>query len=485
MQRARYDRVRALLPRSVAATFGTVIAPALLTFAMVVAGLPDPQILMATAAGLALSCCAAVIGNAWWIKQPESLEISFGELMLWRWFRRHRAERTIMTSRVALRSPSTDVELYDAQRLELLHQLNGALEIKDPYTYGHSRRVERHAYNTGVALGLSPNQVEELRLAASLHDVGKIEIPDRVLRKPASLNSKERQIVEAHVEEGARMVAPAASPAVVAAVRHHHESWDGSGYPAGLQGELIPMYARIISVVDAYDAMTSARPYKVGTGRRDAVRILIEDKAVHFDPQVVDAFLSTLPSAIPVVAGLMTLLVWPARAMRRASAWTTAHGGGSIAGAVAAAGATAMVTTATFAPAARLPMEAPHTSTASGAGVQTQVEPSDPEIEPKGQPNETRSEQREIVTKVKAVSVRKDSSEAPSGSDGSKVQRDTETNPVDAGPDTADPDTDEPAADPSDGWEPHGDPQPDKGKECEPKENGKNGNGKGHERHCG
>lgn len=485
MQRARYDQVRALLPRSVAATFFTVVAPALLTFVMVVAGLPDPQILLATVSGLALSCVAAVIGSAWWLKQPESLEVTFGELMLWRWIRRHRAERTILKSEVVLRKPSPADRLTEADRLELLHDLNGALEVKDPYTAGHSRRVERHAYNTGVALGLSPNEVKELQLAASLHDVGKIEIPDRVLRKPGSLNTKEREIVQNHVEVGARLIAPAASAHVVDAVRHHHESWDGGGYPSGLRGEMIPLYARIIAVVDAYDAMTSARPYKVGTGRRDAVRILVEDKGVHFDPVVVDAFLSTLPSAIPVVAGLMTLMAWPARGLRRASAWTTAHGGGSLAGAVAAAGAGAMLTTAAFAPAPNVPVTAPRTSSASGTS-QTQVVPDAPG-EDISEPREKDPDRQEVVTRVKSVSVQ--------SSEPSEVRRSStrlggtsSNDPGDGGssegdsPKPSKPDTPEPEPDSEPGWEPHGDPQPEHGKDCDPDKKSK---GKGNERHCG
>ncbi len=482
MQRARYEQVRALLPRSVAATFLTVVAPALLTFVMVIAGLPDPQILLATVSGLTLSGIAAVIGTAWWLKQPESLDITFGELMLWRWFRRHRAERTILKGEVVLRKPGPADRLTEEDRLDLLHDLNGALEVKDPYTAGHSRRVERHAYNTGVALGLSPNEVKELQLAASLHDVGKIEIPDRVLRKPGSLNTKEREIVQDHVEVGARLIAPAASASVVDAVRHHHESWDGGGYPSGLRGEMIPLFARIIAVVDAYDAMTSARPYKVGTGRRDAVRILIEDKGVHFDPVVVDAFLSTLPSAIPVVAGFMTLMAWPARGLRRASAWTTAHGGGSLAGAVAAAGAGAMLTTAAFAPPPDVPVTVPHTSSASGAA-QPEVVPDQPAEEIESEPRLKKPGRDEIVTRVKGVSVQAPDTSKPrpsstrQGGTGSQGTVGAET-PTAQGFDTPD----QPSPDDEPGWEPHGDPQPEHGKDCDPR---KESNGKGKERHCG
>ena len=328
-----------LLGEAILATLAVVIAPVAVVLAAISWGLPDPQVLVSTALGLALSCGAAVVGTQMWLRRPESVDVSFGELMLWRYFRRRSAERSIEAHAAELQAvpPISSETVIPGRRVDLLHRLTDALEAKDPYTHGHSRRVSRYAYRTAMVLNLPSHDIEDLRTAAALHDVGKIDLPDAILRKPGALDDAERDLVMKHPTIGADMVAAAASPVVSEAIRYHHEAWDGSGYPHGLSGEDIPLFARIICVSDAYDAMTSARPYRAGMSRREAVEALRAGAGTQFDPDVVEAFIEGLPAGLQA-AGAFLIFAVPAQAMRRVSAWSKAAGGGSIA---TAAGATA------------------------------------------------------------------------------------------------------------------------------------------------
>jgi putative nucleotidyltransferase with HDIG domain len=165
------------------------------------------------------------------------------------------------------------------------------LEAKDRYVYGHARRVGGYASAIGRRMRLSVPALEQLSLAALLHDVGKISTPDSVLLKPAALTEEERAVVRLHAERGARLLAAVPEmEEVAAAVRHHHENWDGTGYPEGLAGERIPLASRIIHVADAYDAMTSPRPFRDALEHEQAVRVLLEGAGSQFDPEVVAAF---------------------------------------------------------------------------------------------------------------------------------------------------------------------------------------------------
>jgi HD-GYP domain-containing protein (c-di-GMP phosphodiesterase class II) len=338
----------------VAATAGVVVLPILLVLVLAYIGLPDPQVLVAALACAVISIAIAAIGASMWVRRKESVDVAFGELMLWRFLRRHKAERTIDRSADQL-GLGTSWEMQDRvihlepdRALDVLHRLTTALEAKDPYTHGHSRRVERHVHRTAMAMGLSTEEIKELRTAAALHDVGKIRIPSRILRKPDSLNHYEESIVREHVHVGAAMVATAASSDVTDAIRSHHERWDGSGYPEGLSQTSIPLYARIIAVADTYDALISARPYKAGVGRRRAIEVLREGAGVHFDPQVVDAFISTLPAALPAVSALL-VFVTPERAARRIMSWAHSSAVGSVStGAIAAGTAAAVITAGAF-----------------------------------------------------------------------------------------------------------------------------------------
>jgi putative nucleotidyltransferase with HDIG domain len=165
------------------------------------------------------------------------------------------------------------------------------LEAKDRYVYGHARRVSGYASAIGRRMRLGVGALEQLSLAALLHDVGKISTPDSILLKPAALDEEERAVVRLHSERGARLLgAVPEMEEVAAAVRHHHENFDGTGYPEGLAGERIPLASRIIHVADAYDAMTSPRPFRDALDHEQAVRALECGAGSQFDPEVVAAF---------------------------------------------------------------------------------------------------------------------------------------------------------------------------------------------------
>ena len=166
-----------------------------------------------------------------------------------------------------------------------------ALEARDPFVYGHARRVGGYAGAIGRRMHLSVAALEQLSLAALLHDVGKIGTPDSVLLKPSALTGEEQAVVQLHAERGARMLAGVPEmEEVAAAVRHHHENYDGTGYPEGLAGEQIPVASRIIRVADAYDAMTSPRPFRDALSHEAAVAELVKKTGTLFDPEVVRAF---------------------------------------------------------------------------------------------------------------------------------------------------------------------------------------------------
>jgi cyclic di-GMP phosphodiesterase len=170
------------------------------------------------------------------------------------------------------------------------------IEARDPYTLGHCDRLSRYAVAVGEALGLDAEMVRSLRLGGYLHDLGKIAVPDGILLKPGPLDHVEYERIRAHPGAGSDLVLGLRSMELVRPImRHHHEKWDGSGYPDGLKGEAIPLGARIISVVDVFDALHTDRPYKAALPRSEAVSTLIrETDAGYWDPRVVETFLEIL-----------------------------------------------------------------------------------------------------------------------------------------------------------------------------------------------
>jgi putative nucleotidyltransferase with HDIG domain len=194
---------------------------------------------------------------------------------------RHEAEET--NKRLARR--------LRAMTRGVIRAIADTLEAKDRYVYGHARRVSGYASAIGRRMRLSTAMLEPLGLAALLHDVGKISTPDSILLKPAALTEEERAIVRLHSERGARLLAAVPEMGeVAAAVRHHHENWDGTGYPEGLAGERIPLASRVIHVADAYDAMTSPRPFRDALDHDRAVRALKDGAGSQFDPEIVAVF---------------------------------------------------------------------------------------------------------------------------------------------------------------------------------------------------
>jgi putative nucleotidyltransferase with HDIG domain len=182
---------------------------------------------------------------------------------------------------------------------EFLEVLAETIESKDPYMRGHARRVASLACLLAERLRLSAREREELRLAAFLHDLGKVGIASDLLARPGALSPAERALVQAHPALGAQLLRPLdMPPAVAAAVRHHHEWWDGAGYPDGLSGQEIPLAARLIAVVDAYDAMTSDRPYRRALAPDLAISELRRFSAAQFDPEIAGEFVAILETGV-------------------------------------------------------------------------------------------------------------------------------------------------------------------------------------------
>ena len=187
-----------------------------------------------------------------------------------------------------------NARLYAEQKrlfLEMVTTLAEAIERRDPYTGGHVRRVVTYAVLLGQELGLGAEQLEELRLAAILHDVGKIAVPDQILRKPARLEAEETRVMERHTVDGAEMVARIRSMRpLLAGIRSHHERPDGKGYPDGLTDPDLPTVPRIIAVADTFDAMTTDRPYRRALAPAAAAAEIARGAGTQFCPRAAAAF---------------------------------------------------------------------------------------------------------------------------------------------------------------------------------------------------
>jgi putative nucleotidyltransferase with HDIG domain len=176
--------------------------------------------------------------------------------------------------------------------------LANALEAKDIYTRGHSERVGASSRRLALALGLPPSEAEIVARAGLLHDIGKIGIPETVLRKTGPLSADEWVVMRRHPVIGAQIVAPFeffTAGAVI--IRHHHERVDGSGYPDGLTGSAIPVGARIVAVADVYDALTSDRPYRPAMSRDDALAHLMAQAGCGLDEEIVGTFIGLMRTA--------------------------------------------------------------------------------------------------------------------------------------------------------------------------------------------
>ena len=187
--------------------------------------------------------------------------------------------------------------------MEMVTSLAGAIDAKDTYTKGHSTSVSRYSEALARALNLPEAEVERIALGALLHDVGKIGIPENVLRKPTHLSEEEWEIMKQHPVIGAEKVLMPneALRDLIPIVKYHHERWDGTGYPEKLSGTDIPFSARIVSVADAYHALISDRPYRKGLGVEKACEILKMGAGIQWDRDLVRQFIQIAPSLSTMV----------------------------------------------------------------------------------------------------------------------------------------------------------------------------------------
>lgn len=187
-------------------------------------------------------------------------------------------------------------QLEQAQ-IEILERLAQAAEYRDDDTGEHTQRVGKMVAQIAAGLGLPNEQVEQMRLAAPLHDIGKIDIPETILLKPGKLTPKEWKVIKSHTTIGAKILTGSQSPLLQMAeeiARTHHEHWDGNGY-FGMKGDEIPLAGRIVTVVDVLDTLINNRPYKKAWPIKKAVDEIVSQRGKQFDPQVVDALLSIIP----------------------------------------------------------------------------------------------------------------------------------------------------------------------------------------------
>ncbi|HEX6087399.1 MAG TPA: HD domain-containing phosphohydrolase [Thermoanaerobaculia bacterium] len=179
--------------------------------------------------------------------------------------------------------------------LNSVRMLAAAIDAKDPYTRGHSERVARYSIGIGKNLGLPDKEMRDLRISALLHDVGKIGIDDRILRKPGALSEDEFEVMKQHPAKGAAIMSGVAQLIdIIPGMKYHHEKWSGGGYPDNLEGEQIPMQARIVAIADTFDAMTTNRPYQKAMELGYVVEKIKSFAGTRFDPRVVDAFVNAV-----------------------------------------------------------------------------------------------------------------------------------------------------------------------------------------------
>ena len=209
---------------------------------------------------------------------------------------------------VALNNARLTSELQFAYS-EAIHHLARAAEFRDHDTGEHIERVSRYAAAVAEALGLPPAEVSKVLLASTLHDIGKLAIPDCILQKPGKLTSGEYAEMQCHAKLGADILEGSENPTLRLAAEIafcHHEKWDGTGYPRGLQGDEIPLAAQICAVADVFDALSSARCYKTALSLEEACAFLRKETGHHFSPRVVMAFFEVIDKITAIRAGTST-----------------------------------------------------------------------------------------------------------------------------------------------------------------------------------
>ena len=286
------DSAFSYLPQVLVATTLAAVIPAALVWGLHADGIIS-EAWICLGLAVVLSLIASFAGSAYWMRRRRAGDVLFSDLLVWGWLRRVYVERQIarvipVLGQLGSSEPGESAE----QRVRLLKQLAIALDAKDPYLNGHSRRVARYATGTAHRMGLLGEQAVGVQTAAAIHDVGKLHTPPEILGKAGRLTDAEVAIMRRHADDGAAMVAGLGDSGLEAIVRHHHERFDGTGYPSGLKGAQIPLGARIIAVADTFDAITSDRPYRPGLAHKQALDVLATEAGHQFDPVPVRAFIA-------------------------------------------------------------------------------------------------------------------------------------------------------------------------------------------------
>ncbi|EJL6393575.1 response regulator [Vibrio navarrensis] len=209
----------------------------------------------------------------------------------------------IVRARVKTHLSLVNIDALREVQIDLIQRLGRAAEYKDNETGMHVQRMSHYSKILAMAAGIDEERADELRMAATMHDIGKIAIPDNILLKPGKLDEREFSHMKKHAEIGSSILAEPRS-ALVALARSiaitHHEKWDGSGYPNGLAGEAIPLEGRIAAITDVFDALTSERPYKKAWPIEEAIEFVQAQSGKHFDPQLVRLFIDQLPKILEI-----------------------------------------------------------------------------------------------------------------------------------------------------------------------------------------
>ncbi len=230
---------------------------------------------------------------------PHMLSLVAGVMLVWAVFSMIGPLGIVLTAIVIIELYYPWKLLGDQRDLFLksLQMISNAVDLKDPYTAHHSRRVSTYAVRMARVLDTPEGEVERIRVGALMHDIGKIGVPGGIIRKPSKLTDVEMDTMKSHVEAGASIVEELEIlNRSTNIVRHHHENFDGTGYPTGLSGEQIPVGARIVFVADAFDALTTDRPYRRGRTVGEAIGVLEVNSGTQFDPKAVEALKKVLRS---------------------------------------------------------------------------------------------------------------------------------------------------------------------------------------------
>jgi putative two-component system response regulator len=263
----------------------------------VMASQPDLPVLMLTGNRDTESAISALNAGAFgYLLKPPRQDELFAQVNHGLELHRLRLERRRYTEGLEQRVREQTVEIRQAHE-ETIHRLVQAAACRDLETGAHIVRTGVFSEILARAAGWSPAEVERIRMAAPMHDIGKIGVPDAILRKPAGLTPEEYDLMKQHTVIGAKLLARSNSSILTMAreiALCHHERWDGKGYPAGTAGDAIPEAARILSIVDVYDALTSDRPYRRALPEEEVLKMMLAQQGTHFDPLLLTTFFTVL-----------------------------------------------------------------------------------------------------------------------------------------------------------------------------------------------